>query len=142
MLMTTVLEQKVPRLSLYVASVVSFAVIVRRLLRFSNRRTKTVPSHGERVLILGATSGVGRTLAHQYASRGARVCVVGRREENVKQVRQQCIDRSPWNGTPLESAVLGIRGDCTNGTDMISVRETLEKGRFSLLHPETPDMEE
>ena len=93
------------------------------------RRTSKISPGHERVLILGATSGVGQTLAHKYASRGAFVCVVGRRQPKVDEVVQQCKDLSERGG--FKDRVLGIRGDCGNLQDMIHLRETLHKGQES-----------
>lgn len=38
------------------------------------------------VLIIGATSGIGRRLAMEYAGQGCRVAILGRREEKLKEI--------------------------------------------------------
>lgn len=44
-------------------------------------------SHTQNVLVTGATSGIGRSIALHYASRGARmVAITGRRKEHLKAV--------------------------------------------------------
>ena len=51
--------------------------VLLRLLKIKtlpSRETIVSPAE-ERVLLLGASSGVGRDLAHEYAKRGARVYV-------------------------------------------------------------------
>ncbi|KAF9235848.1 hypothetical protein BU15DRAFT_50848 [Melanogaster broomeanus] len=90
-----------------------------------SRRTSKVPREQERVLILGATSGVGRTLAHKYASRGAFVCVVGRREAKLAEVVKECEELSSQGG--FKERVMGVRGDCANVQDMINLREAVQK---------------
>jgi hypothetical protein len=52
--------------------------VILRLLkskRLPSRETVIKPTE-ERVLLLGASSGVGRDLAHAYANRGARMYVL------------------------------------------------------------------
>lgn len=89
------------------------------------RTSKLSPDH-ERVLILGATSGVGQTLAHRYASRGAFVCIVGRRQSKLDEVVQECKELSERGG--FKDRVLGVRGDCGDVQDMVQLREGLNKG--------------
>ncbi|KIK95992.1 hypothetical protein PAXRUDRAFT_826463 [Paxillus rubicundulus Ve08.2h10] len=87
-------------------------------------RTSKVPFTQERVLILGATSGVGRTLAHKYASRGAFVCVVGRRTAMLDEVVQECKALSSQGG--FKERILGIRGDCADVQDMLTLRDAVQ----------------
>ena len=68
-----------------------FAVtpLLLALYRISSKKPKRllkVAKSGERVLILGASSGIGRSAARQYAARGTRVCVIGRRSALVEEV--------------------------------------------------------
>jgi short-subunit dehydrogenase len=42
-----------------------------------------------RVIIIGASSGIGRMLAEHYASQGCAVAIAARREENLKQIQNQ-----------------------------------------------------
>ena len=39
------------------------------------------------ILITGATSGIGKTIAEQFAKEGARLVLVGRREEILHQLQ-------------------------------------------------------
>ncbi|TEB29330.1 NAD(P)-binding protein [Coprinellus micaceus] len=89
----------------------------------SSGRTKSIPKVGERVLILGGTSGIGRTMARRYAERGARVCVVGRREALLDEVVEEC--RRAANSSAVETGIVGLRGDFTNAGDMVRVRAEL-----------------
>ena len=43
----------------------------------------------KKVLITGATSGIGRELAIQYVAQGARVSLVGRRTERLKELKSE-----------------------------------------------------
>lgn len=109
------------------AGVLSVVLSLYFLQSRRSRRTKKIPQDRERVLILGATSGVGRTLAQKYASRGAFVCIVGRRQPKLDEVVQECKELSEREG--FEDRVLGLRGDCGNVQDMVQLRENLQKGR-------------
>jgi NADPH:quinone reductase-like Zn-dependent oxidoreductase len=107
---------------------------LHRLLKQPCRPSK-VPRNQERVLILGASSGIGRTIAHLYAARGARVCVVARRQVQLDQVVEECKKKA---GLPDEDTssrmVLGVVADFANVGDMVRVRTAVESGTlgFSL----------
>jgi len=96
-------------------------------------RTLTIPKVGERVLILGASSGVGRTMARQYAERGAWVCVVGRREALLLEAEQECRRAQIAHGVESgKHTILAIPADFSNAEDMVSVRETIEASTLSV----------
>ncbi|TFY71659.1 hypothetical protein EVG20_g1349 [Dentipellis fragilis] len=97
---------------------------LRRLIR--RRRTNTLPKHSERVLIIGATSGIGRAIAHLYSSRGARVCIVGRREAELRDVWTECEARLASKSEDA-SKVLSVQADFTSAEDMVRVRQSIEK---------------
>ena len=46
--------------------------------------------HGQRVIITGASAGIGAELARQLASQGARVALAARRKEQLEQVAARC----------------------------------------------------
>ncbi|KAI5989468.1 hypothetical protein EDC04DRAFT_2588347 [Pisolithus marmoratus] len=124
--MLSSLAQSVPQVPLPVASAVSLSVSAWLLFRSRTpRRTRAIAVGKERVLILGATSGVGRVIAQQYALRGAYVCVTGRREEKLNEVVQDCIELAARNG--FEDRVIGLRADISDVNEMVKVRESLEK---------------
>ena len=104
---------------------VLLAVALAPLLVFLRRRTRRsfkLPHKNERILILGASSGIGRTLAHQYAALGVRgVCVVGRREDKLAEVVAEC-DACKGPNTH----VFGIAGDIAEAKDMVKLRVQLE----------------
>lgn len=82
-------------------------------------RPSVIPHTSERVLILGATSGIGREIALQYAARGAKVCVVGRRQALLDEVVEEC-----GGG----ERCVGVRGDFGDVGDMVRVRGIVEGG--------------
>lgn len=117
---------------------------------WSRPRQRLVPPYRERVLILGASSGVGKALALDYASRGCRqIAIVGRRKDELDRVAQLCRERKhageEWEmsqeapgweseqgitsgrGNPV-TGVLAIQADCSNPEDLIRVRQNVEKG--------------
>ncbi|KAJ7691349.1 hypothetical protein B0H17DRAFT_935163 [Mycena rosella] len=92
------------------------------LLRRRTRRSFKLPRKNERILIVGASSGIGRTLAHQYAELGVKgVCVVGRRAENIADVVTECNSRKGPN-----TEIIGITGDFAEAADMVKIRTQLE----------------
>ncbi|KAH8978392.1 hypothetical protein EDB92DRAFT_1790224 [Lactarius akahatsu] len=86
------------------------------------RRPELVPPSGERVLILGASSGIGHVLALKYAVRGAKVCVVARRSAELERVRSECevVARVP-------DAVFSVCADFTDAEALIIVRNKIEE---------------
>ncbi|EIN13468.1 NAD(P)-binding protein [Punctularia strigosozonata HHB-11173 SS5] len=94
------------------------------------QRATKLPAAYERVLIIGASSGIGRSIAHIYASRGARVCVVARREPDLQNVMEECRALSSRGGHSEFQAggrrIIGVTADFTNVEDMVRVRTELE----------------
>ena len=70
-------------------SIAFFSFLYAVYRNLYNRYSK-VPKLGERVVVLGASSGIGRSIARQYAERGAQLCIVGRREVLVNEVVAEC----------------------------------------------------
>ncbi|GJE92116.1 NAD(P)-binding protein [Phanerochaete sordida] len=111
---------------LLIALVVTVLALRRR---WNPKRLSVLPKHQERVVILGATSGIGRVLAQQYAKRGARVCVVGRRAELLAEVKTECcilrdpsIERSsilPASHVAQNDAIFAVQADLTAPEDAI-----------------------
>ncbi|KAI1351822.1 short-chain dehydrogenase [Xylaria sp. FL0043] len=93
---------------------VAAVLALRHIIKAQRNRSIRVQQTEERVLILGASSGLGRTLAKQYAARGARVCVVARRNEPLLQLAEECGDRC-----------LPFVGDFTDAADMETLRGQL-----------------
>ncbi|KAF8588446.1 NAD(P)-binding protein [Ramaria rubella] len=88
------------------------------------KRPGLVPHSQERVLILGASSGIGRATAHLYASRNAYVCIVGRREEQLEAVRLECVDLLPSRD---ESRILKLTEDFSDPEGLLRIRDLLIK---------------
>ncbi|XP_053558027.1 hydroxysteroid 11-beta-dehydrogenase 1-like protein A [Bombina bombina] len=58
-------------------------------------RTETLKPElvrGKRVLVTGASTGIGEQLAYQFAKLGARVIITARREERLKEVVKKCLE--------------------------------------------------
>ncbi|KAJ7726579.1 hypothetical protein DFH07DRAFT_852743 [Mycena maculata] len=91
-------------------------------LRRRARRSSKLPRKNERILILGASSGIGRTLAQQYVKLGVKgVCVVGRRADKIAEVVAEC---NAYKGPNTE--IVGITGDFAEAEDMVKIRTQLE----------------
>ncbi|PFH46897.1 hypothetical protein AMATHDRAFT_77450 [Amanita thiersii Skay4041] len=86
------------------------------------RRLSYIPPGRERVLILGASSGIGKSLAEHYSKRGAYVCVIGRRAVLVDEVVQECRGLSGKEGRTL-----GVTADFTQVDDMVRVRNIIRE---------------
>ncbi|KAJ6605382.1 hypothetical protein DFH09DRAFT_1017932 [Mycena vulgaris] len=109
----------------YLRSYFLLALAIAPILTFLRRRAGRsfkLPRKNERILILGASSGIGRTLAHQYAELGVKgLCVVGRRADKVAEVVAEC---NACKGSSTE--VIGITGDFAEVGDMVKIRTQLE----------------
>jgi shikimate 5-dehydrogenase len=105
-----------------------------------HKRSSKVPKLGERVLVLGASSGIGRSIARQYAERGARVCVVGRREALVNEVVAEC-RKAQSDGSILLSEqeedlnIFGVAADFASVDDMIRTRTIVEASKVQAFCP-------
>lgn len=97
-----------------------------------HKRSLKVPKLRERVLVLGASSGIGRSIARQYAERGARVCIVGRREALVNEVVAECQKaQSDCSGgiSKQEEDIFGVAADFASVDDMIRTRTIVEASK-------------
>ncbi|KAI1269861.1 short chain dehydrogenase [Xylariaceae sp. FL1019] len=108
------------------ATVIAAVLILYRAFKAKARkRTLYIKPNKERVLIIGASSGLGRTLTKHYASRGARVCAVARRKKQLDEIAVECGD-----------GCLAIVTDFTNSSDMVTLRHRLvsEWGGLDTVH--------
>lgn len=78
-------------------------------------------------MVLGASSGIGRSIAQQYAERGARLCIVGRREVLVNDVVAEC--QKIQSGDSISEDIFGIAADFSNVDDMIRTRTVVEASK-------------
>ena len=105
-----------------VAVVPTLTLLLHTLLKTRGARTHRVSPSIERVLILGASSGIGKEIALNYARRGARLCIVARRKEVLASVLQEC----QTNG--CTASIISVAADFTNVDDLINIRDTIERG--------------
>ncbi|KAI1340253.1 short-chain dehydrogenase [Xylariaceae sp. FL0016] len=78
----------------------------------SQPRSTSVPPAQERVLVLGASSGLGRAIVKGYARRGAKVCATARRAAMLEELRMECGDGN----------ILTVTADAAVAEDMTRVR--------------------
>lgn len=106
--------------------------ILNNFAKRRDRRPEVLSPRAERVLILGASSGIGRTLAHRYAERGARVCAVARRAAELEVLRSECDALAAPVSSSESDLVLTICADITHAEDLITIRETISESESSL----------
>ena len=83
-------------------------------------RRELIPIKTERVLVVGGSSGIGRSIALQYAKRGASVAIMGRRQDELTAVRAECKQA----GSPQ---TLTVVGDFSDVDAVLSGRDLVEK---------------
>ncbi|KAJ7046220.1 hypothetical protein C8F04DRAFT_1387826 [Mycena alexandri] len=107
----------------YLLLTLAIAPILAFLHSRRSKRSNKLPRKNERVLIIGASSGIGRTLAHQYAKLGVKgVCIVGRRGDMVAEVVAECKELSG----NTETEIVGFVGDFAEPGDMVEARTRVE----------------
>jgi short-subunit dehydrogenase len=79
----------------------------------------------EDIVIIGASSGIGKEMALQYADRGCDIVLVARRTNELEEVSAQCQELSP------SSRILTFCGDISNEVEMSNCTSFCES---SLLH--------
>ncbi|RPD54359.1 NAD(P)-binding protein [Lentinus tigrinus ALCF2SS1-7] len=90
------------------------AFVAYRMWPSKPRRSSKLPRSQERVIILGASGGMGRSLALKYAQEGAHVCIFARRERELLKVADECKAIAPKVTKAGEGErILFVRGDFT-----------------------------
>lgn len=76
----------------WLGSVLSFLALVEGVNHWINKKNvKPITSYkGFKVVITGASAGIGKELARQYASKGCRLLLAARRTEMLEQVKAEC----------------------------------------------------
>jgi len=83
--------------------------------------------HDKRVILTGASSGIGRELAHELAKRGARLLLVGRRQIELAKIAQEINDAggtarivaADITASDGRTFILNEAMRCYGGTDML-----------------------
>jgi NAD(P)-dependent dehydrogenase (short-subunit alcohol dehydrogenase family) len=104
------------------------AVLTFYHIRERRSRTRKIQRTDERVLILGASSGVGRALAHMYAQRGARVCVVGRRKKEIEEVELECKTIQRIKESEEDRNAFSVCADFADPEQMVVLRDVIQAG--------------
>ncbi|QRW00325.1 short chain dehydrogenase [Ceratobasidium sp. AG-Ba] len=99
-----------------------FSLLIGTRLVSAPNRTRVISKDDERVLIIGASSGVGRVTAVEYSKHGARVAIVARREALLREVEQECAQF-----TDKPDRILSIVADFGNEDDMAGVLVAIEQ---------------
>ncbi|MDA1330208.1 MAG: SDR family NAD(P)-dependent oxidoreductase [Chloroflexi bacterium] len=58
--------------------------------------------HNKRIIITGASKGLGAVAAHAFAERGARLVLIARSKDKLEQVRQSCKDPERHLSIPVD----------------------------------------
>ncbi|KAI1102421.1 NAD(P)-binding protein [Jackrogersella minutella] len=89
------------------------------------KRYRSLQPTNERVLVVGASSGLGRIVARRYAARGAHVCIVARRLEQLSKLASECGEKC-----------FLVVADFSDAGDMVRVREEIlaKWGGLDTLH--------
>ncbi|MBN1967626.1 MAG: SDR family NAD(P)-dependent oxidoreductase [Anaerolineae bacterium] len=74
------------------------------------------PIHAKTVLITGASSGIGRATALEFARQGAHVVATARRAERLSELQAEAI--------PLPGDILPVTADVTQPDDMVRAVQT------------------
>ncbi|KAG0024724.1 hypothetical protein BGZ81_007617 [Podila clonocystis] len=106
--------------SLIVAGALAVPLLAKSLISKAPTRTTSIPKNQERVVIIGASSGIGSELARIYAHRQAHVVLVARRQVLLESLVQEL--------SPVAGSILAIQGDVTLPEDVRRI--TLESLRF------------
>uniref|UniRef100_A0A8C8SXC8 Uncharacterized protein n=1 Tax=Pelusios castaneus TaxID=367368 RepID=A0A8C8SXC8_9SAUR len=77
---------------------------------------------GKRVLVTGSSTGIGEQIAYEFARMGAHLLLTARREKQLKEVAQKC----------LELGASSARHVVSDMNDLISAQNVIEEARNKL----------
>ena len=105
-----------------------------------HNRTNKIPRVNERVVILGASRGLGLATAHEYALAGAKLCLVARREDMLANAVEECKElRAKSSSTPKdEDAIISMKADFVVVDDMLALRTKIQEGTSYSIPIEVP----
>ncbi|KZV75236.1 NAD-P-binding protein [Peniophora sp. CONT] len=92
--------------------------------RYSHSRQRVLPPRRERVLIIGASQGIGRAIAKRYAERGGSLCIVSRKDSELEAVRldlEEIASASGWE----DGAIASFVADFTIAEELVALRHAL-----------------
>ncbi|KAG8687387.1 hypothetical protein FRC09_013517 [Ceratobasidium sp. 395] len=92
----------------------------------TSKRTQVIRPVDERVLVVGASSGVGRATAITYAKRGARVAIIARREALLQELKQEC-SRVSGISEDAGDRILSVTADFGNEDDMAKAQDIIQQ---------------
>ncbi|CEH19566.1 Predicted dehydrogenase [Ceraceosorus bombacis] len=120
---------------------IAFLAPIPILILFRSRsrpRQTHIPPYRERVVILGASSGVGKELALSYAERGCRqLLLVARRADELERVRAECdvirlkgeewemSDEAPGYKERGSLKTLSLAADCSKAEQVDKIKQTV-----------------
>lgn len=93
----------------------------------------------KQVVIIGASSGLGRAFAHEIAKKGCILTLVARRQDELDKVSQECLALMPSRDTlppsPVESPVTSMVADITHEVEIKKVADKVKAniGRTNVL---------
>ncbi|KAL9132799.1 MAG: hypothetical protein Q9175_006027 [Cornicularia normoerica] len=105
-----------------------------------------MPFQYKKVLVIGATSGIGKALASRLVQEGSSVIVVGRRKENLEAfVHEHGKEKSsavPFDITELDKIPNFVTNITKTHTDLdcVILNSGIQRG-FDFSKPETVDMD-
>ncbi|BEI93041.1 uncharacterized protein CcaverHIS019_0506690 [Cutaneotrichosporon cavernicola] len=123
---------QVPPLSPAVYFLLALPILALLLrARHGPSREKVIKPTEERVVLLGASSGVGKDLALAYARRGAKIVLVARRAAALEAVKEECVALGV-----AADRVLVVPADIRSPPDLLAVRDVVVNswGGLDTLH--------
>jgi short-subunit dehydrogenase len=108
---------------LFYLVILGIFIYAKRILRKKKLEQLDLPRSyaGKRIFITGASSGIGKELALQYAEKGAKVALVARREAQLLDLANKCKEKG-CEDVHVVAADISNQEDCKK-----AIQETVEK---------------